>query len=102
MLANIVEEAGEQLLAARVGAEERAFYEVPPVPARAIDLVRADLDKCSANKHLRYNLARDRTRRDPRRGLARRLPPAAAIIAQAVFCIVSVICMAGSVSIFDL
>src|ERR1700730_997119 len=46
-------------------------------------------------------LPRARAARDPRRGLARRLPAAAAIIAQAVFDVVSVIGVAGPVLVLD-
>jgi len=40
--------------------------------------VRADLDERAAHRHAGDDLARDRAGRDPRRGLARRLPAAAA------------------------
>ena len=68
-----------------------------PVPARAIDLVRPDLDQRAAHHHAGHDLARDRAGRDPRRGLARRLPPAAAIVAQAVLGVIGVVGVAGAI-----
>src|SRR2546421_3488794 len=102
MFANIVEEILEQRFNDGIRTEERAFYDVIPIPARAVDLVRPDLNKCTANKHLWHNLAGDCAGRNARRGLARRLAAAAALVAQPVFRIVGVVGVAWPVSVFDL
>ncbi len=67
------------------GAEERIGVDRVPVPAGAVDLVRADLDQGAANDDAgAQHLARDGAGSDAHRRLARGRAAAAAIIADAV------------------
>src|SRR5262249_13939058 len=102
LFAYAVEELLEQRFNARVGAEERAFYDVLPVPLGAVDLVRPDLDQCAAHHHARHDFASNRAGRDARRGFARGLAAAAAVVAYSVFGVVGVISVPRPVSILDL
>ena len=80
-LAHAVEIVLEELGLLGVRAEERIVADLVPVPARAVDLVRAHLHQRAAHDQARHDLARDGAGGDARRGLARRGAPAAAIIA---------------------
>ena len=74
-----------------------------PIPARAVDRVRPDLDERAADRRLPVaeDLARDRAGGDARRGLARRGAAAAAIVADAVFLPVGVVGVAGPETVLD-
>ena len=69
---------------------------------RALDRVRSHLHERAADGDAGEHLAGDRAGGDPRRGLARRRAPAAAIIAQAVLDVVGVVGVAGAVLVADL
>src|SRR5204863_5719718 len=60
-LANAVEIAGVEGRLLGVRAEEWIALNLFPVPARAINLVRAHLDERAAHREARHDLARDRT-----------------------------------------
>src|SRR6185437_991317 len=89
-----------------VGAEERVLRDFLPIPLRAGDLLRADLDQRAAHGHLLVekieNLARNRTRRNAACGFARALPPAAAIVAHAIFGEIGEIGVAGPKFVADI
>ena len=101
-LAHAVEIFLEEFRLLGVGAEERIVADLVPVPARAIDLVRAHLHQRAAHGEARHDLARDGAGSDPRRGLARGGAAAAAIIVDAVFDVVGVAGVAGPVLVLDL
>src|SRR4029079_16967063 len=86
--ADVVEVALEECRLLRIGRKERIALHLVPVPARAIDLVWAHLDQRASHAHPRHDPARDRPGGNTCRGLARGLPAAAAIIADAVFGII--------------
>ena len=77
------------------------MLDLAPVPARAIDGVRTHLDERAAHVHARHDLACDGACRHAHRGLARRLPPSSAIIAQAVFDVVGEVGVARPVLVLD-
>src|SRR5471032_2518598 len=102
-LAHIVEIAFPALRRLAVGAPERIVARGVPVPFGAIDLLAADLHHGTAHAHVvAQYLPRDRAGRDAHRGLARRLPAAAAIIAHAVFLEVGVVGVARPELVLDL
>src|SRR5205085_3465031 len=88
LLANAVEIILEERGLLCIGAEEWIAVDLLPVPALAVDLVRAYLHQSGADRYSRQHLARHSSGRHPHRGLAGRGTPAAAIIAEAVFHIV--------------
>ena len=98
---HLVEMVGEARRRLGVGTEERIAGDLVPVPARAVDLQLAHLDQRAANPHPGHDLARDRAGGDARRRLARRGAPAAAIVANAVFGVVDVVGVAGTVLVLD-
>src|ERR1700722_18226798 len=100
--ANPIEIVGEALRGCRVRAKERIAMNFAPVPTRAIDLMRADLNERAANRHSGNDLARDRAGGDSHRGLSRRRPAAPAIVAQAIFGLVGEIGVARTALVFDL
>jgi hypothetical protein len=63
--------------------------------------VLAHLDQRAAHAHARHDFARDRAGSHARRGLARGLTAAAAMVADAVFGVVGVIGVAGPVLVLD-
>ncbi len=64
--------------------------------------MRPDLDHRGADFDARNDFSRNGASRDPRRCFARGRTPAAAIIADAVFGVIDVIGMAGTIGVFDL
>src|SRR5262249_213810 len=82
-----------------VGAEERVALDLVPIPARAIDAVRPDLDERAAHAQTRHDLPRDRAGGDAGCGLARRGASAAAVVAQSVFEVVGDVGVTGPVEI---
>src|ERR1019366_6763535 len=100
-LTHAVEIRLEKLRLLGVRAEERIIADLVPVPARAVDFVRTHLDERAAHGQAGHDLARDGAGSDPRRGLARRGAPAAAIIGDAVFDVVGVAGVAGPVFVLD-
>ena len=73
----------------RIGAEERVFVDLRPVPAIAVDAVRPDLHQGAADAHgAAQHDAGDGAGGDAHRGFARRGTAAAAIVADAVFQVV--------------
>ena len=100
-LAHLVEIALVEFRLNRVGAEERIVADLVPVPARAIDFVRAHLHQRAAHAHARHDLSRDGAGGDAHRRLARRGSAAAAIIVDAVFDVVGVAGVAGPVLVLD-
>src|SRR5690606_27154174 len=103
-LAYAVEIFGEDRNRLRIGREEGVFgtgHEIP-VPAGAVDLLLAHGNERPARPHAGHDLSRQRTGRDAHRGLACGGASAAAIIAQAVFDLIGVVGMAGTVAVGDL
>ena len=98
----VVEIVGEALGRGGVGREERIAADLVPVPARPVDLQLAHLHQRAANADAGRHLAGDRAGGDARRRLARRGAPAAAIVADAVFCVIDVVGVAGTVLVLDL
>src|SRR6516162_3715811 len=101
-LAQAVEIIAKHRCSFGVRTKKRIAVDLIPIPARAIDAMRSHLHQCAAHFESGNDLACDRTGGDPHRGLARRLAAAAAIIAQAVFYIISIVGMAWSVFILDI
>ena len=95
----IVDEAPDRL---GVRAEERISAHLVPAPVRPVDLELAELHERAADRDPGDDLAGDGAGGDPRGGLARRRPPAAAIVADAVFGVVGVVGVAGPVLVPDL
>src|SRR5580693_3759670 len=100
--AHAVEIIGKERGLVRIGTEERIALDFGPVPLGAIDPMRPHLHQRAVHLHPGHDFPRDGARRDPRRGLARRLPAAAAIIAQAVFDVVSVVGVTGPILVLDI
>src|SRR5262245_39259770 len=90
LLAHAVEQFGKTRGRFGIRAEEWIALHFGPIPAGAIDLVRAHLDQRRAHVEAGHDLAGDGAGGDPHGGLARRGAPAAAIVVQAVFHVVSV------------
>ncbi len=84
-----------------IRTEERIVVDLGPIPARAIDAMRAHLHERRTDFQIGDDLARHGARRNPHRGLARGLPSAAAIVAQAVFDIVGEVGVARAVFVLD-
>ena len=101
-LADVVEIVGEALGGGGVGGEERVPPDLVPVPARPVDLQLPHLHQRAANADAGRHLAGDRPGCDPRRRLARRGAAAAAIVADAVFCVIGIVGVAGTVLVLDL
>ena len=101
-LAHLVEIIGIERGLRGIGTEERIALDLGPVPARAVDGMRSHLHQRAAHDHAGHDLARDRAGGNPRRGLARRLPSAAAIVAQAVFDVVGVVGVRRAVFVPDI
>ncbi len=78
-----------------VGAPEGVLFRLVPIHPLGRDGVRADLHDRAADADAGDDLARDGAGRDPGRGLARRLPTAAAIIPHAVLGEIGVVGVAG-------
>src|SRR6266446_1606587 len=97
-----VEISLEELGHGGIRTEERVARNLVPIPRGAVDRVRPHGDERAPNRHAGHDLSRHRTRRYPRSGLPRRRPPAAPIVAQAVFGIVDIVRVAGAVEIEDL
>jgi hypothetical protein len=67
----------------------------------AVDRIAADLADIAGDRHFRDHQPRHRARRHPRRGLARRAAPAAAIVAKAVLGVIGIVGMAGAIGLGD-
>ena len=100
-LAHAVEILGEERHPLGVRTEERIPVDLVPIPAAAVDRMRPHLHERRAHAEAGHDLARDRAGRHARRGLTRRLASAAAVVAQAVFDIVSVVGMARPILVLD-
>src|SRR3977135_3003656 len=86
-----------------VGTPEGIVAGGGPVPFGAIDLLGSELHHGAADADVvAQDLAGDGARCDPHRGLPRRLPAAAAIVAHAVFLEVGVIGVGGTELVLDL
>jgi hypothetical protein len=101
LLAHLVEVSGKFGDGSRVGAEQRIARDLIPVPVRAIDPLRADLDQGTAHDETRHDSARDGAGCNAGCGLARRGPPAATIVPHAILDVVGVVGMAGTVFVAD-
>src|SRR3954464_2603794 len=101
LFAHAVEELLEYRHAACVGTEERVPLDLSPIPAPAVHLVCADLDQRAVHDHAGHNLSGDCAGRDPRSGFTRRLPAAAAIVAQPVLGVVNIVGVARAISVLD-
>src|SRR3977135_1778172 len=100
-LADVVEVALEETDLLRIRTEERIALHLVPVPTRTLDLMWPHLDQRPAHGHPWHDLARDRSGGNTGRGLARGLPTAAAIVADAVFGIVGEVRMPRPVLVLD-
>src|SRR5262249_60206870 len=100
-LADLVDIAFEELGFLGIGREERIAVDLVPIPARAVDLLGSHLDERAAPGHAGHDLARDRAGGDPHRGLARRLPATAAIVANAILDVIGVVGVAGPILVLD-
>src|SRR5690606_18087413 len=90
-LADLVEVGSPGLHRSVVRREERVAVDLRPVPARAIDLVRANAHEGAADGDAGQDLARDGPGGNAHRRLAGRRAPAAAVIADAVLLVVGVV-----------
>src|SRR5690606_20573411 len=87
----------------RIRTEERIA--VDRIEVDRLELDRSELREIAADANadaLLQEFARDRAGRDAHRGLARRCPPAAAIVSESVFLVVRVIRVARAIAILDL
>ncbi len=101
--AHLFEKCRERFGSLRVRAPEGIARGLRPVEARALDLQGPHLDERAADRDFAQqvieHLARNGAGCHARGGLARRLPPAAAIIADAVFGVIGVIGVARAIFI---
>src|SRR6185437_10850720 len=102
LLARVVEEAFPALHHLPVGAPEGIIVDRVPLPARAVDGMRPDLDQGAADGDAgTQDLARYGAGGNARRGLARRGAAAAAVVADAVFLPVGIVGMARPEAVLD-
>src|SRR5262249_6746569 len=100
-LAQLVEILRPILDHARVRGKEGIVVDLAPRPARAVNSVRADLHQRAADRDGGDQLAGDGAGGNAHGGLARGSAPAAAIVANAVFGPVGIVCVAGPDLVLD-